>query len=164
MNNLLRELAPLSSAAWKMIDAEASRVLKLKLAGRRLVDFAGPLGPDAAAVNTGRREPLGSGPVGEVDATRRQVLPLVELRTDFELSREEMDSIERGAEDPDLQPLIDAATRIAQAEDTAVFHGYTAGGIEGIDEASTHRTLPIGDDYQTYPHSIAEATRLLRLA
>ena len=32
MNNLKRELAPLSSAAWKEIDAEASRVLKLKLA------------------------------------------------------------------------------------------------------------------------------------
>ena len=58
MNNLKRELAPISTAAWKQIDAEATRVLKLKLAGRKLVDFDGPLGPTAAAVNTGRREPL----------------------------------------------------------------------------------------------------------
>ncbi len=164
MNNLLRELAPLSSAAWAVIDAEASRVLKLKLAGRKLVDFEGPIGPHGAAVNTGRREPLGAGPIAEVEATRRQALPLIELRTDFELSREEMDAVERGAEDPDLQSLIDAATRMAQAEDTAVFHGYAAGGIEGIDEASTHPTLALADDYQAYPHNVAEATRLLRLA
>ena len=31
MNNLKRELAPISAAAWKEIDAEATRVLKLKL-------------------------------------------------------------------------------------------------------------------------------------
>jgi uncharacterized linocin/CFP29 family protein len=37
MNNLKRELAPVSTAAWKEIDAEASRVLKLKLAGRMIV-------------------------------------------------------------------------------------------------------------------------------
>jgi len=164
MNNLKRELAPISTAAWKEIDAEASRVLKLKLAGRKLVDFEGPLGPTAGAVNTGRRDSLGSAPAPEIEATRRQVLPLVELRSYFELSREELDGIERGSKDPDLQPLIDAATRIAQAEDTAIFHGYDAGGIKGIAQASTHPALPIPDDYQAYPHSIAEATRLLRLA
>src|SRR5262245_20442204 len=164
MNNLLRELAPISDAAWKEIDAEATRVLKLKLAGRKLVDFDGPLGPAGAAVNMGRREPLGAAPAAEVEATRRKVLPLVELRAYFELSREEIDAVERGAKDPDLRPLIDAATRIAYAEDTAIFHGYGAGGIEGIDQASSHPALPIPDDYQAYPHSIAEATRLLRLA
>ena len=118
VNNLKRELAPISTAAWKEIDAEASRVLKLKLAGRKLVDFDGPLGPTAAAVNTGRRDPLSSAPGADIEASRRQVLPLVELRSYFELSREEMDSVERGAKDPELQPLIDAATRIAYAEDT----------------------------------------------
>jgi uncharacterized linocin/CFP29 family protein len=164
MNNLKRELAPISAAAWQQIDTEATRVLKLKLAGRKLVDFDGPLGPTAAAVNTGRREPLGRGPADHVEATRRQTRPLIELRSYFELAREEMDAVERGAEDPELQPLIDAASRIAYAEDTAIFHGYTDGGIEGIDQASAHPILPIPDDFQNYPHSIAEATRLLRLA
>src|SRR5258707_2957963 len=164
MNNLKRDLAPISTSAWNEIDAEASRVLKLKLAGRKLVDFDGPLGPTAAGVNTGRREPLNAAPVADIEASRRQVLPLVELRSYFELSREEMDAVERGAEDPELQPLIDAATRIAYAEDTAIFHGYAAGGIKGIDQASAHPILPIPDDYQAYPHRIAEATRLFGLA
>src|SRR5215510_8895705 len=118
MNNLKRELAPISDAAWTQIDAEATRVLKLKLAGRKLADFDGPLGPTAAAVNTGRREALASAPAADVEASRRQALPLVELRSYFELSREEMDAVERGAKDPELQPLIDAASRIAYAEDT----------------------------------------------
>ena len=164
MNNPKRELAPISAAAWKQIDAEATRVLKLKLAGRKLVDFNGPLGPTAAAVNTGRREPLSKGPSDNVEATRRQTLPLIELRSSFELSREEIDAMERGAKDPELQPLIDAASRIAFAEDTAIFHGYGDGGIEGIEQASAHPILPIPDDFQNYPQSIAEATRVLRLA
>jgi len=143
MNNLKRELAPISSAAWADIDAEARRVLKLKLAGRKLVDFVGPLGSSTAAVNTGRIEALKASPVPDVDAGRREAMPLIELRSYFDLSRQEMDTVERGAKDPELQPLIDAATRIASAEDTAIFHGYGAGGIKGIDEASSHPTLPI---------------------
>jgi len=164
MNNLLRELAPISGAAWSEIDAEATRVLKLKLAGRKLVDFDGPLGPTAAAVNLGRLERLQGGPVGKVDGARRTALPLVELRTSFDLERSELDAIENGAEDFDLDPLIDAATRMAYAEDTAIFHGYAAGGIRGIDQASPHATLQIAEDYLQYPHTIAEATRMLRVA
>ena len=115
------------------------------------MDFDGPLGPTAAAVNTGRREPLNRPPVADIEASRRQVLPLVELRSYFELSREEIDAVERGAEDPELQPLIDAASRIAYAEDTAIFHGYAAGGIEGIEQATSHPILPIPDDFEAYP-------------
>ena len=107
---------------------------------------------------------LKSSPVAEVDAGRREALPLIVLRTYFDMSRDELDAVERGAEDPDLDPLIDAATRIAHAEDTAIFHSYEAGGIRGIEHASAHPALPISDDYQEYPRSIAEATRLLREA
>src|SRR5260370_8448505 len=126
MNNLKRELAPIPTAAWQEIDAEATRVLKLKLAGRKLVDFEGPLGPTEGAVNTGRRERLGAAPVADVEASRRQVLPLVELRAYFELSREEMDAVGRGAKDPELQPLIAPATRTASPETTPIFHVYAA--------------------------------------
>jgi uncharacterized linocin/CFP29 family protein len=164
MNNLKRELAPISSAAWEEIDAEARRVLKLKLAGRKLVDFNGPVGPTVAAINLGRLEALANGPVARVDAARRAVLPLVELRTAVDLARSELDAIENGAKDFDQAPLVEAATRMAQAEDTAIFHGYAAGGIKGIDQASTHPVLTISENYQEYPRSIAEATRLLRLA
>lgn len=164
MNNLHRELAPISEAAWAEIEAEAQRVLKLKLAGRKLVDFVGPLGPEAAAVNIGRLQPLKGGPVAGVRAGRRQVLPLVELVTSFELARDEIDAVERGAADPDLQAVVAAATRIAQAEDTMIFHGWDGGGIAGIDDVSPHPVLPIAESYERYPRTVADAVRLLRLA
>ena len=56
MNHLMRELAPVTDGAWTQIDEEAARSLKLFLAARRLVDFAGPLGWDYSAVATGRIE------------------------------------------------------------------------------------------------------------
>ena len=46
MDLLKRQLAPISDAAWEQIDTEARRVLKLNLAGRRVVDFSGPHGWD----------------------------------------------------------------------------------------------------------------------
>ncbi|HKZ07970.1 MAG TPA: family 1 encapsulin nanocompartment shell protein [Methylomirabilota bacterium] len=164
MNNLARELAPISTAAWKEIDAEAQRILKLKLAGRKLVDFSGPLGAAAAGVSTGRRERLGTPPGPNIEASRRLTLPLVEMRVYFELSREELDAVERGAKDPELQAVIDAASQMAYAEDSVIFHGYPAAGITGIDKASMHPVLSLPQEDEGYPHAIAEATRLLRLA
>ncbi len=42
MNNLHRELAPISDSAWAQIEEETSRTLKRYLAGRRVVDVQGP--------------------------------------------------------------------------------------------------------------------------
>ena len=61
-----------------------------------------------------------------VEARRRRVQPLVELRIPFELSREELQAMGRGAKDPDLDPVRQAARHAALAEDRAVFHGYAA--------------------------------------
>ena len=41
MNNLHRELAPISDAAWAEIEKETARTLKRYLAGRRVVDASG---------------------------------------------------------------------------------------------------------------------------
>ena len=58
MNDLLRELAPISDAAWKAIDEQARQALVVQLAARRLVDFVGPKGWDESAMNLGRVRPL----------------------------------------------------------------------------------------------------------
>ncbi|MGC2771056.1 MAG: family 1 encapsulin nanocompartment shell protein, partial [Candidatus Sulfotelmatobacter sp.] len=44
MNNLHRELAPISDSAWSQIEEETSRTLKRYLAGRHVVDLKGPAG------------------------------------------------------------------------------------------------------------------------
>src|SRR5580692_6213231 len=128
MNNLHRELAPISEAAWAQIEEETSRTIKRYLAGRRVVDVHGPAGAALSAVGTGHQstvEPPGDG----VSVQQREVKSLVELRVPFELDRQMVDDVERGANDSDWQPAKDAARKIAYAEDRAIFEGYAAAGI-----------------------------------
>lgn len=162
MNELLREHAPISAEAWREIDAEAARTLKTLLAARRLVDFEGPLGWSAFAIPTGRTEKL-SPPLQEGAVTRlRRSQPLIELRVTFELSRDELDAIGRGARDVDLDPVRNAARAAAIAEDRAIFRGYPPAEIEGIFEASAAQSLAIPANYEAYPDVVAEATHRLR--
>jgi uncharacterized linocin/CFP29 family protein len=166
MNHLLRELAPISTAGWQEIEKEATRALKTTLAARRIVDFVGPQGWGASAIGLGRSETIvlpTEGPgEGRVRARLRKVLPLVELRIPFEMSRADLDDIERGAKDPDTNAVIAAARAIAIAEDRAVFHGFAAAGIRGICEAQAKEGVPIGDDYERFPATVATALNRLR--
>lgn len=164
MNHLYRELAPISDAAWNAIDREAARVLEHFLAARKLVDFSGPHGWHHAAVTLGRVEPAPSPPADRVTADVRSVRPLVELRAPFEVARVEIDNLDRGGTAPDLSSVSDAARRAALAEDRAIFHGYPAGGIDGVARASTHDRLPISDDYNEYPGTVARAVARLQHA
>jgi uncharacterized linocin/CFP29 family protein len=163
MDNLHRELAPISDEAWAQIEQEAARTFKRHLAGRRLVDVHGPAGPGFSAVGTGRVrdiEPPGEG----VIARQRQVTPLVELRAPFTLSRQEIDDVERGAQDSDWQPVKDAARQVAFAEDGTIFEGYPAGGIDGIRQGASNAPVSLPADVREYPSAIATALSELRVA
>jgi len=92
MNDLLRELAPISDDAWKAIDDEARQTLTVELAGRKLVDFVGPRGWKKSARSVGRVTAIADAPAEGVTAAIRQVQPLVELRAPFSLSRTELDT------------------------------------------------------------------------
>ena len=73
MNNLHRELAPISDGAWAQIEEEAQRTLKRYLAGRRVVDVKGPGGSMLSAVGTGHLKNLcGAGRRHYRAATRSQ--------------------------------------------------------------------------------------------
>jgi uncharacterized linocin/CFP29 family protein len=143
MDLLKRELAPILAEAWKVLDEEAKRVLKLNLAGRKLVDFRGPYGWNHAAVNTGRLQLLDDRPDNNVSVGVRTVKPLIEVRAPILLDLMELDTIARGALDPDLDPVVRAAESVARTEDTAIFHGYPAAKIVGIIESSPHPPIPV---------------------
>src|SRR4051794_19970014 len=102
MDNLHRELAPISDSAWAQIEEEATRTLKRHLAARRVVDLHGPEGFGLSAIGIGHVSTIA--PPGEaVTARLRVVRPLVELRVPFDLDRQAIDDVERGAEDSDWQ-------------------------------------------------------------
>jgi uncharacterized linocin/CFP29 family protein len=161
MNHLLRELAPFTDRAWEEIEEEARSQLVVALAARKLVDFSGPHGWARSATNLGRTEPLAGAPVDGVEARRRQVLPFVETRAWFSLSRAELEAVDRGAEDVDLDALDGAARRIALAENTAVFNGWPQAGIIGIAQASPHAPIRLTDDMNACPRQVAAAVEML---
>ena len=163
MNNLHRELAPISQEAWGEIEEEAARTFKRNLAGRRVVDVHGPSGETYAAVGTGRQRDI-DGPAGGVQARLRQVVPVVELRAPFTLDRREIDDVARGAQDADWQPVKDAARQMAFAEDGAIFAGFPAAGIDGIAKESSNPTITLPVDVTEYPAAIAQAVTALRMA
>ena len=162
MNHLLREQAPITEDGWRLLDQEARERLHPALAARRLVEFSGPHGWDFSASNLGRSEELTDSPWEGVAARRRRVLPLVELRAAFSVSRTELEDAERGAKDVDLAGLDAAALRIASAENAVVFHGWEAASIAGTNSASTNDPIALGDDCDRYPNHIAMAVDTLR--
>jgi uncharacterized linocin/CFP29 family protein len=163
MNNLHRELAPVSDAAWASIEAEARRTFSLHVAGRRVVDVVGPEGPTLASVGTGHLASVDP-PAEGVSAWVRSVQQVVELRVPFRLSRQDIDDVERGAQDSDWQPVKDAAKKIAFAEDRAIFEGYPAAGITGIRANSSNAALTLPASAQAYPEVVSQAVSALRLA
>src|SRR5215467_2209740 len=162
MNNLHRQLAPISDPAWAQIEEETTRTLKRYLAGRRIVDVPSSGGLALPGVGTGHLKRI-SAPSEGIIARQREVKPLVELRVPFELSRQTIDDVERGSEDSDWQPAKDAAKKLAFAEDRAIFNGYHEADIQGIRENTSNPIETLPADVRAYPDAIAHALSQLRL-
>jgi len=162
MNNLHRELAPISDAAWAQIEEETARTFKRYIAGRRVVDVNGPAGSALSAVGTGHLRQIGA-PREGILTRQREVRALVELRAPFELNRQDIDDVERGANDADWQPAKDAARQIAFAEDNAIFEGYAEGNILGIRQGTSNPKMSLPADVRQYPDAIAQGLSQLRL-
>jgi len=163
MNNLHRELAPISEEAWAQIEEEASRTLKRHLAARRVVDVPKPKGLPLSAVGTGHLHQI-EAPGDGLQAALRDAKAIVELRVPFELARQAIDDVERGATDSDWSAVKEAARKIAFAEDRAVFDGYAAAGIEGIRKGSSNSGVVLPANVRGYPDAVARAVSQLRLA
>ncbi|MCH9667685.1 MAG: encapsulin [Actinomycetia bacterium] len=163
MNNLYRELAPITDEAWAEIEQEAARTFKRHIAGRRVVDVSEPGGPVTAAVSTGHLLDVAA-PSDGVVTHLRQAQPLVRLRVPFTVNRIDIDEVERGSQDSDWDPVKDAAKKLAFIEDRAIFEGYEAAHIGGIRSCSSNPALALPDDPREIPDVIAQALSALRLA
>jgi uncharacterized linocin/CFP29 family protein len=163
MNNLYRDLAPITEEAWAEIESEATRTFKRHIAGRRVVDVSDPGGPVTAAVSTGHLLDVAA-PGDGVLAHLRESKPLVRLRVPFTLSRNDIDDVERGSQDSDWDPVKEAAKKLAFVEDRAIFEGYEAASIGGIRNCSSNPALKLPSDPREMPDVLAQALSELRLA
>src|SRR3984893_2533338 len=163
MNNLYRDLAPVTEVAWAEIELEATRTYKRHIAGRRVVDVSEPGGPVTAAISTGHLLDVAP-PTHGVEAHLRASKPLVRLRVPFTLRRTDIDDVERGSQDADWDPVKDAAKRLAFVEDRAIFEGYSAASIEGIRQTTSNPVLTLPADVRQIPQAISQALSALRRA
>lgn len=161
MNHLRRSLSPVTDAAWAQVDDEATRSLKLYLAGRRMVDVHGPTGWGVDAVPSGIVKALVA--TGATQLGVRQPVPMIEMRTPFTMSLANLDLADRGNLAIDTDPVIQAARQAARAEDSALFHGVE-GAAQGIVPASPYDAIALPPSYDSYPVAVARAVEVLRVA
>lgn len=162
MDILKRNASPVTSKTWDEIDETAKDVILNLLTARRVVSVDGPKGWDYTAVDIGRLKTQedGKGKVGDVNASTFELKPLVEARVSFELSKWEIDNIERGAKDIDLDALEEASEALALFEEEAIFNGYDEGKIQGLTEVAGNK-VSLGKSGDSIVKAIGEAKYVL---
>jgi uncharacterized linocin/CFP29 family protein len=162
MDILKRSLAPISDAAWEAIENQARLRLQGNLSARKLVKLNGPHGWNFGAVNTGRLQLNESSPIEDLCWGLRKVLPLVEVRLPFKLSIMELDSVDRGARDPDLDSLEKAAFKAASFEEACIYFGFDSGGIKGMRDASPYEPIALAEDPEDYQELFAQGVGVIQ--
>ena len=113
MNNLHRELAPISAAAWADIEEEAKRTFAATWPAAASSTWRARAAPAVAAVGTGHLADVAA-PADGVDRAPARVA--ADGRAAGAVHAEParpIDDVERGAQDADWQPVKDAAKQIA---------------------------------------------------
>lgn len=158
MEILRRSTAPVTSDAWEEMDEHAKRILTTTLSARKFADVEGPMGWKYAAHSLGRLELAVNQNNQGVHYGINKILPLVESRRSFELSIWELDNISRGAKNPDLSALEEAAKEMALFEEKAVYFGLEGAGIEGLTKAAEKQKVTLaGEGGDGIANAVAEA-------
>ena len=163
MNFLRRELAPICPQAWSEIDSVAKIALSAKLSGRKFVDVDGPHGLDYASVPLGRLtlpEKQDGANVGFGYGVH-QVLPLVETRSYFSLPIWELDNVERGAKDINLDAVIKSSREIAAFEEQAIYDGFAPGAIVGLEQVVKTKRIRIAKDANAVVDAVSKGLEQL---
>lgn len=162
MDILKRQIAPISEEAWKEIDDTARNVLINILSARRVLKMNGPKGWDYAGIPEGR---LKKGDEAKdnagVGTGIYKIKPLVEARASFELNKWELDNIERGAKDVELDALEKACENLALFEEETIYNGYKTGDIEGLTKSAGHK-MELGKDANSILKAIGNGKYALK--
>ncbi|MFO8054973.1 MAG: family 1 encapsulin nanocompartment shell protein [Bacteroidales bacterium] len=157
MDILRRSLAPVSDQAWEEINEEARETIETALSARRFVDVEGPKGLDFAAVPLGKLNVPARQNKKEVQYGVHQLLPVIEARIPFELDIWELDNMARGNEDIDLDNVQEAALKMAEFEEKAIYHGFKQGNIEGLMNSSEHSDMELPEDINMLVEQLSKA-------
>lgn len=162
MDILKRELAPISQSVWDEIDNRAREVFESYLSARQIVSLKGPLGLNYTVVPEGR-----IGVNEEKDGVNYglyKVKPLVETRVEFELDKTELDNLERGALDLELDSLEEAVRKSALFEENAIYNSLENAQIKGLDEASKNDPIQLGESSSDIMEAVTDGMLKLKEA
>ena len=162
MNILKKTLAPITDKGWEEITEQLDEILKTYLTGRKFVDIDGPNGLEFGSVSTGRLVTPENQNNESVNYGIREVLPLVEIRKPFELDLWELDNIERGAKDVDLEPLEKAAKEVALFEEKAIYNGFEPANIKGLKVSSDKAAVKVPSDVNDFIKEIGNQAVYLK--
>ena len=132
MDILKRSLAPITDGAWSEIDNQAKDILISNLTARKLIDVSKPQGFGFSAVSFGRLHIPANQKSNGVSYGIHKVQPLIETRIAFELEIWELDNYVRGAKDIELDAVVKASKKLAEFEETAIYHGFKDAKIDGL--------------------------------
>ncbi len=164
MDILRRSMAPISDEAWKEIDDLARTRMTGNLSARKLVAMNGPHGWELGAIDLGRLRIQEDDPIEGLHWGLRDTQPLIEVRLPFALSQMELDCINRGSKDPDLQSLETAAVKAATFEESCIYFGFERGGIKGMRQESPHEPIALPKEAAALPEVIAEGLTAVKQA
>ncbi|MCF8234738.1 MAG: bacteriocin family protein [Bacteroidales bacterium] len=164
MDILKKKMAPISDKAWEEINEQAEDVFKTDLSARKFVDVDGPHGLELGSVSAGRLEIPKAQDEEGLEYGLYKVLPLLETRSKFELDLWELDNVDRGAEDIDLESLEKAAKRMARFEENVIYEGLKNAGITGLKSRSEHEKVEFPEDPSKILHAVTRAISMFKSA
>ncbi|MFO7615400.1 MAG: family 1 encapsulin nanocompartment shell protein [Bacteroidales bacterium] len=164
MDLLKKNLAPITDKAWGEINEQSEAIFRSALSVRKFADVDGPHGISMGAVPLGRTAIPKNQETKEILYGIQEVLPLVEVRSAFNLNLWELDNADRGAKDINLDALVKAARRMAAFEEKAIYNGLKEANIKGMINSSGHRTMEFPKDPSKILHSVTEAVTKLNTA
>ncbi|HKL67606.1 MAG TPA: family 1 encapsulin nanocompartment shell protein [Bacteroidales bacterium] len=145
MNILKKTLAPITDEAWGEIQEQAQEIFDIYLTGRKFVDIDGPHGLEMGAVSTGRLIMPDNQSKEGINYGTREVVPLIEIRKPFKVNLMELDNINRGAKDADLEDLENAAREIALFEEKLIYKGFS-NHIKGLEASAEGKAVELDDE------------------
>ncbi len=160
MDLLKQNLAPIPSEGWEEINERAIEVITSQLSARRVLYVDGPHGILKNSVSHGRLNSVIKTEDGEVSAALYDVLPLLESRITFDLSRWELDNVLRGEKDVALDTLEAAAKKLALFEEDAIYNGNKKANIKGLNQVAGKR-IKVGNDPNDILKALSQAVTIL---
>ncbi|MGB0405284.1 MAG: family 1 encapsulin nanocompartment shell protein, partial [Fusobacterium sp.] len=157
MNNLNKNMAPISNEAWEVLNERTKEILVKIISARKVVSIKNV--GDLKSIPTGK---INLKKVEDMEYGVYDVLPLIETRFNFTLNRWELDNISRGDNNINLTNLDKAIFKAAKFEEDLIYNGLD--NVEGLINSCENPPMKIGETPKEILESISKAVIILKLA